>query len=164
MVCERDDLRRVIREARETLLSTPDTVCPERARLGTASSGPTAILNSVAELEPRQFWTGGYNLNLTLGPIDQRQPDSPVKVEALVDSFFASGGQELQINALDAQVLRDAQSHPEEFPELLVRVAGFTARFVDLSTPQQEEIIERAECAAAGAGAVRKDRAADERG
>ena len=62
----------------------------------------------------------------------------------MVDVFFASGGQELQLNLLDAATLRDAQSHPAEHADLLVRVAGFNARFIDLPPAEQDELIARA--------------------
>ncbi len=62
----------------------------------------------------------------------------------LVETFFAAGGQELQPAALDARTLRDAQVHPEHHKDLLVRVAGFNARFVDLAPIEQEELIARA--------------------
>jgi formate C-acetyltransferase len=64
---------------------------------------------------------------------------------SLVETYFAAGGQELQIAALDADVLREAQANPERHGDLLVRIAGFNARFVDLAPVEQEELIRRAE-------------------
>jgi len=55
------------------------------------------------------------------------------------------GGQEAQVNSLGAATLRAAQADPARYRDLVVRVAGFCARFVDLSAAEQEELIERAE-------------------
>jgi pyruvate-formate lyase len=108
---------------------------------GTALEGPTALLNSVLKLRPAKYWQGGYNLNLTLSP----NAVSDKNLLALVDAFFADGGQELQIGCLDADTLRDAKAHPEKYPDLLVRIAGFNALFAKLSPAEQDELIARAE-------------------
>lgn len=107
---------------------------------GTQQEGPTALLNTICGLQPAQYWDGGYNLNLTL----QMQPSREL-LKHLIEPFFAAEGQELQINALDEATLLDAQQHPDHYPDLLVRVAGFSARFIDLSAEQQAEIIKRAQ-------------------
>jgi len=117
------------------------------AELGTATAGPTATLNSVCKMHTVTYWPGGYNLNLTLPAGLLSGPDMNGKITALVDVFFAHGGQELQINCLDADTLRDAQAHPEKHPDLLVRVAGFNALFAKLSAAEQDELIRRVEAA-----------------
>jgi len=118
------------------------------AQLGTAHGGPTALLNTVCKLQPARYWPGGYNLNLTLPSLVWGNETMWDQLRSLVDVFFAQGGQELQINCLNADILRDAQAHPERYPDLLVRVAGFNARFVDLFPAQQNELIQRAEACA----------------
>jgi len=65
-------------------------------------------------------------------------------IRALTETFFSKGGQELQINCLDPEALRDAQQHPDRHPDLVVRFAGFSGRFVDMSQVEQDEIIARA--------------------
>lgn len=115
------------------------------AQAGTALEGPTALLNSVIRLEPAKYWPGGYNLNLTLSKIADSDEDMRNNVKALAEAFFADGGQELQIGCLDADMLRDAKRNPEKYQDLLVRIAGFNALFVNLSPDQQEELIARAE-------------------
>lgn len=114
------------------------------AVLGTASNGPTALLRSVLSLDARRDFPGIYNLNLTLplGRIDAKG------LGALVGTFMREAGQELQVNALDPAVLRDARTHPESHRDLVVRVAGLSARFVELSDLEQRELIARAEQAA----------------
>jgi formate C-acetyltransferase len=111
------------------------------ALAGTARRGPTAALTSVLKLDARRHYRGGYNLNLTLS---QRATRAET-LAALVESFFARGGQELQVNCMDAETLRAAQHCPEQHGDLVVRVAGFSTRFVDLSTVEQEELIARAD-------------------
>jgi formate C-acetyltransferase len=68
----------------------------------------------------------------------------------LIETFFGAGGQELQISVLDAATLRAAQADPERHGDLVVRIAGFSGRFVDLSRTEQDELIERAEAAHVG--------------
>jgi formate C-acetyltransferase len=108
---------------------------------GTARSGPTAILQSVLKLDAARYYRGGYNLNLTL----PAHSTTPGVMRSLVEAFFTAGGQELQINCLDVETLRAAQRDPAQHGDLVVRVAGFSARFVDLSRAEQEELITRAE-------------------
>jgi formate C-acetyltransferase len=111
------------------------------AQTGTARSGPTATLNSVLKLDAARYYRGGYNLNLTLS----RRTTTVKPLAALVESFFSRGGQELQVNCFDVETLRAAQRCPEQYGDLVVRVAGFSTRFVDLSAVEQEELIARTE-------------------
>jgi len=111
------------------------------AQVGTATHGPTSLLNSVLKLDAATHYRGGYNLNLTLPAPDT----DAASLRPLVETFFQAGGQELQVNCLDAHRLRAAQRNPEQHGDLLVRVAGLSARFVDLAAEQQEELIARAE-------------------
>lgn len=106
---------------------------------GRPNTPPTALLNSVAKIDAAHFYGGGYNLNLTL----PSGPGGAASLRPLVETFFGQGGQELQINRLDPAVLRDAQQHPERHSDLVVRFAGFSGRFVDLSRIEQDEIIAR---------------------
>jgi pyruvate-formate lyase len=113
------------------------------AVVGTARGGPTAVLNSVLKLDAARYYRGGYNLNLTLSP----RSTTPAVIATLVETFFNGGGQELQVNCFDAATLRAAQRDPLQHGDLVVRVAGFSARFVDLSRAEQDELITRAELA-----------------
>ena len=111
------------------------------AQTGAAAAGPTAILNSVIKLNAAENYRGGYNLNLTLSKTNTAG-DALIP---LIETFFQGGGQELQINCFDAATLKAAQKRPERYSDLIVRVSGFSARFVDLSTTEQGELIQRAE-------------------
>ena len=114
------------------------------AQAGTASNGPTATLASVLKLHAARHFRGGTNLNLTFSRATLADPATRGKVADMAEAFFAGGGQELQIGCIDARTLRDAQAHPDRHADLLVRVAGFNARFIDLSRTHQEELIRRA--------------------
>jgi pyruvate-formate lyase len=110
------------------------------AELGTATEGPTAMLNSVLKIDAAAYYGGGTNLNLALSP----QAAEPGVLRALVDAFFDAGGQELQFNALDVATLRDALARPDRYRDLIVRIAGFNALWCKLSQAEREEIVARA--------------------
>lgn len=63
----------------------------------------------------------------------------------LIDEYFASGGAQMQFNIVSADTLLNAQAKPEEYADLLVRVAGYSAYFTQLSRDVQQDIIERTE-------------------
>lgn len=62
---------------------------------------------------------------------------------ALIDQFFSEGGMQIQFNVVSKETLLDAQLHPEQYSDLLVRVAGYSAYFTQLSREVQEDIIAR---------------------
>jgi formate C-acetyltransferase len=64
---------------------------------------------------------------------------------ALVRMYHEAGGQHVQFNVVSTETLRDAQEHPEKYPDLLVRVAGYSAYFTSLAKPIQDDIISRTE-------------------
>ena len=111
---------------------------------GTVTAGPTALLNSVLKLDAARCFTGIYNLNLTLPGGSQ---SAPTILRGLTEGFLRSGGQELQIGVLDADELERARETPDRYRDLVVRVAGLNARFVELSRLEQEELIRRAKAA-----------------
>ena len=117
------------------------------AEIGTANAGPTGVLNSVLKLAPARYYRGGTNLNLTLPGAEWQRPEALETLVSMVETFFEQGGQELQVAIFDPETLREARDHPERYGDLLVRVAGFNARFVDLAPVEQDELIRRAESA-----------------
>jgi pyruvate-formate lyase len=67
------------------------------------------------------------------------------KLIALIQTYFALGGMEMQFNIISADTLRKAQQKPEEYRDLVVRIAGFSAYFVEIYKASQEDIIKRTE-------------------
>jgi formate C-acetyltransferase len=113
------------------------------ASAGMERHGPTAVLNSVLMLDPVRSWQSGYNVNLRFLPEALADPVDRAKVRAMLNAYFAAGGQELQINCVDTETLRAAQQHPEQYRDLVVRVAGFSEFFTKLDRSLQEDLIAR---------------------
>jgi pyruvate-formate lyase len=110
---------------------------------GTDRHGPTAVLRSAARLDHTR--TGGTLLNQKFSP-DALATDADLdRLVSLVRSYFALGGHHIQFNVVTAATLREAQAHPERHRDLIVRVAGYSDYFCDLTRPLQDEIISRTE-------------------
>jgi pyruvate formate-lyase/glycerol dehydratase family glycyl radical enzyme len=105
--------------------------------------GPTAVARSVGKLDHAR--TNGTLLNLKISPQCLETPADLHKLAALIRGYFDQGGHHVQFNIIDAAVLRDAQKHPEEHRNLIIRVAGYSDYFVLLSEEIQEEILSRTE-------------------
>lgn len=108
---------------------------------GADQNGPTAVLKSASKID--HLRTGGTLLNQKFSPDFFRDDDSIAKVAQLVRSYFRLDGHHIQFNVVSADTLRDAQKHPEKYRDLIVRVAGYSDYFVDLTPELQEEIIGR---------------------
>ncbi len=107
-------------------------------------NGPTAVVLSASRLE-HILESGGAILNLKFSPIVFENETNLEKLIDLIRTYFDLDGMELQINVISAQKLRDAQQNPERYKDLLIRVAGYSAYFVDLDPLIQNDIIERTE-------------------
>jgi pyruvate-formate lyase len=114
------------------------------AQPGFYFEGPTAMLNSVMKMKPAVYWPGGYNLNIALPLMRSYNEAVTSNVLAMTEVFFGNGGQELQINALNEEILLEAMAHPERYPNLIVRIAGFNGYFAELSEVEQLELLDRA--------------------
>jgi formate C-acetyltransferase len=100
---------------------------------GTDLAGPTAAVKSVAKIEHINCACGSvFNMRLA-------------KWSDLIRTYFDLGGWELQFNTVDAETLREAQRHPEQYGDLLIRVVGYSAHFVQLDRAIQDDIISRTE-------------------
>lgn len=104
--------------------------------------GPTAVVKSV-DSGKRCNAQGGYLLNQRFDPHIVKGEKGIDILETVLRAHFGCEGEHIQINVVDNETLRDAQAHPENYRNLLVRVAGYSAFFVDLEKNIQENIIER---------------------
>ena len=110
---------------------------------GADVNGPTAVLKSASKID--HLRTGGTLLNQKFSPQIFEGEDSISKIVALIRAYFKMNGHHIQFNVVDADTLREAQKHPENYRDLMVRVAGYSDYFVDLTPELQEEIIRRTE-------------------
>jgi len=109
---------------------------------GTDKLGPTAILNSCSKFQHSDLH-GGTLLNLKFDPAVLAGEEGLERLEAYLRAYLDSPVYECQFNVIDKETLLDAQAHPEEYRSLLVRVAGYSAFFVELDTDIQNDIISR---------------------
>jgi pyruvate-formate lyase len=106
---------------------------------GAATSGPTAMLNSLAKFDARYHAGSVQNIKFTPRMFNHDRK----KVKQLFKTYFKRGGCQLMVTVCDKGALEDAQVHPEKYPDLIVRVAGYSAVFVDLPRDVQDEVISR---------------------
>lgn len=112
---------------------------------GTDKEGPTAMLLSASKIDQTKIVEGNV-VNLKFSKMALEKEEDLRKMVAMVSTYFHDlGGQEVQINVVDTAVLRDAQQHPENYQDLIIRVAGYSARFVELAPELQDDIIRRTE-------------------
>ena len=115
------------------------------ASQGADRRGPTALLTSVARLNNIDHWPAGNTCNVKFAAQSVQTDGDIARLRELVTTFMELGGQELQINVVDAASLRAAKMNPEAYQDLIVRVAGYSAYFTQLSEDVQDEIISRTE-------------------
>jgi pyruvate formate-lyase/glycerol dehydratase family glycyl radical enzyme len=111
---------------------------------GTERKGMTAAMHSVAGVCLPNMSNGcGFNMNLN--PLAIRTDEGLEKFASLIEGFFNLGGRQVQFNPMSRETLQDAQKNPKNYPDLMVKVSGYSFRFVDLSKALQNDIIERTE-------------------
>ncbi|MCK4564227.1 MAG: glycyl radical protein [Verrucomicrobia bacterium] len=108
---------------------------------GADRNGPTAVVKSLGKLD--QTKTGGTLLNQRFLPDVLASEQDLDNLGQLIRTYFHLGGHHIQFNIVDTDTLRKAQEKPEEYRNLLVRVAGYSDYFTDLDQDHQEEIIHR---------------------
>ncbi|MFO8010547.1 MAG: pyruvate formate lyase family protein [Dehalococcoidia bacterium] len=127
------------RKARVAL--TDATVSPQ---LGTDRNGPTALIKSAATvIDTVKF--GSNHFNMRFHPSAIEGPEGAQKFLALIKTYMDLGGYHVQFNCVSSDTLKEAQIKPDDFKTLIVRVAGFSAYFVQLDKIVQDEIIRRTE-------------------
>jgi len=130
-----------------------NALCPSN---GADIKGPTANVNSVGKVmggkaaDGKGDWEeylsslpNGGSHTITFNPSILRDHEHKNKFKAFLRSYIENGGSALQVNMLDADMLRDAQKHPENYRHLLVRVTGYNAYFTTIGKELQDEIIAR---------------------
>ncbi|MDR1055271.1 MAG: glycyl radical protein [Prevotellaceae bacterium] len=110
---------------------------------GADRKGPTSVVKSAAKID--HLRTGGTLLNQKFTPSFFEDDDAIQKVSSLVRSYFCMDGHHIQFNVINADTLREAQKHPENYKDLIVRVAGYSDYYNDLGEDLQNEIINRTE-------------------
>ena len=110
---------------------------------GADTHGPTAVVKSLGKLD--QTKSGGTLLNVRFVPSLLKREEDMRKLASLIRTYFKFGGHHIQFNIIDNATLRDAQQHPEDYRDLLVRVAGYSDYFNDMTEQLQNEIIARTE-------------------
>jgi len=110
---------------------------------GADRKGPTAVIKSLGKMD--QVKSGGTLLNQRFTPSVLKGETGVDSMAHLIRTYFNLNGHHVQFNVVDTATLRRAQASPEEYRNLLVRVAGYSDYFVDLDRHHQEEIIARTE-------------------
>lgn len=114
------------------------------AAAGTDRNGPTALLNSVAKL-PAQLGVGTLVLNVRLQRSLASSPANRSKLQALIRGFFAQGGLQIQPTLIDQKTLEKAYENPDAYPELIVRIGGYSEYYCRLTRDLQFEVLKRTE-------------------
>jgi pyruvate-formate lyase len=125
-----------------------NAICPTT---GVPGSGPTAVTNSVGTVLGGKSEDGKYvnylpngaSHTITFNPSILKDQEHTEKFKAYLRGYIENGGTALQVNMIDAEMLLDAQKHPENYKELLVRVTGYNAYFTTIGKELQDEIISR---------------------
>lgn len=115
-------------------------ISPEK---GADVNGPTAVVKSCSKMDHLQ--TGGTLLNQKFTPSVVAGEEGLDQMANLIRTYFNMDGHHIQFNVIDRQTLIAAQQHPEDYKDLIVRVAGYSDHFRNLSKALQDEIIERTE-------------------
>ena len=125
------------------LAGTPiaDAASPAQSR---DRNGPTAVLSSSCCYDHHRFMDG-VCLNLRIHPSALSREDGVQKLADMVRTYHRMGGAEVQFNVVSAETMRAAQADPDEYRDLVVRIAGYSAYFVELTTDQQNDLIARNE-------------------
>ena len=116
-----------------------NAVCPVN---GADRKGPTSVIKSVGHLD-LETAPNGASHTISFSPSLLRNAEQRQKLAALLRAYGKVGGTCLQVNVIDANTLREAQKHPDEYRNLLVRVTGYNAYFVGIGKEIQNEIIAR---------------------
>jgi len=128
-------------DGRKTGEPIADAMSPAQAR---DKNGPTAVFLSTTCFDHTRFMDG-MALNLRMHPSVFSNEDGVRKLRDMTKAYFVSGGMECQYNVVDTDTLREAQLEPAKYRDLVVRIAGYSAYFIELGKELQDDIIARNE-------------------
>jgi pyruvate formate-lyase/glycerol dehydratase family glycyl radical enzyme len=128
-------------DGRKTGEPIADAISPAQGR---DKNGPTAVFRSTGCFDHSRFM-GGMALNMRIHPSALSRNDGIEKLRDMTKTYFANGGMEVQYNVVDTETLRKAQIEPEKYRNLVVRIAGYSAYFIELGRDLQNDIIARTE-------------------
>lgn len=111
---------------------------------GSERNGATAACNSVAKI-PTIYDQKGNIFNMRLAPSTIANQESRQKILDMMRALFDKDAEQIQFNVVDNEVLKEAQKRPEDFPDLMVRVSGYSALFTSLGVACQNDVINRTE-------------------
>jgi formate C-acetyltransferase len=111
---------------------------------GTDVNGMTAALHSAAAASFPSL-SDGTGFNMTVNPRTIKTDEGLEKFVSLLEAYFALGGRQIQFNPISRETLKDAQKNPGEYSGLMVKVSGYSYRFIDLSKVLQDDIVARTE-------------------
>ncbi|MBN2041997.1 MAG: hypothetical protein JW864_18320 [Spirochaetes bacterium] len=128
-------------DGRRTGEPIADAMSPAQSR---DKNGPTAVFASTCCFDHHHY-LGGIALNMRMHPTVLSRDDGIAKLRDMTKTYFENGGMEVQYNVVDTNTLREAQEYPEKHRDLVVRIAGYSAYFVELGIDLQNDIIARNE-------------------
>ncbi|WHH58063.1 formate C-acetyltransferase/glycerol dehydratase family glycyl radical enzyme [Petroclostridium sp. X23] len=109
---------------------------------GAEKTGPTAAVNSVAKM-PSIWFQKGAIFNMRLSKDTLTTSEGRIRAISLIKVLFEKYGLHVQFNVIDNDVLEDAKKHPEKYPDLMVRISGYSTLFVPLDPKAQDDLIQR---------------------
>jgi len=129
-------------DGRKATTPVSDSMSPTN---GADYQGPTAVLKSASKIDQIKIMHGNIlNLKFSRTALDGTQ--SRVKLAQLLKTYLVNlKGMEVQVNVVDSKILKLAQQNPEEYRDLIIRVAGYSARFIELAKEMQDDLIARTE-------------------
>ena len=111
---------------------------------GRDSHGPVASLASVASLPFEDSKDGiSYTFSIVPGALGKTEEQKYGNLPGLMDGYFGAKGHHINVNVIDKEVLIDAIEHPEQYPQLTIRVSGYAVNFIKLTREQQLDVIHR---------------------
>ena len=111
---------------------------------GRDTKGAVASLSSVAKL-PFEHANDGisYTFAITPNTLGKNRDEEAANLSGLLDGYFLQSGHHLNVNVFDRDLLIDAMEHPEQYPQLTIRVSGYAVNFIKLTREQQLDVINR---------------------